>query len=273
MKEKTEKFFWFFLVPLGVGIILLIVNAVIGGITFKMVYETLMDLDILGVSGVIFLIISAIFGALYVKERWKASIGKKEGELSDLKSELEDNTKQHDALVELMKLPQSFDKAITVEQSSKFGKSHLRNQIVVDIPGDKPPRLYFDMKVVNRTCIHSFEAEEIEINCFCGGEPVCSCTWNKKIGQPKPEAFDKFSDLPRFEDGTIEFHIPLEKLYNNLEKWTIEGTAKYRSKEPLIEDNTRYASPKIGIHLEFVLLEKQIPKLKKEVEKALGEEV
>lgn len=273
MIEKIKKNFWSFLTSLAAGAVLLIVSALIGGITFKMVYETLINLDILVVSGIIFLIIAAIFCVRLVKQLWKLSIEEKEGEIIDLKSELKEKTKQHDMLVELMKLPESFDKAITVEQSSKLGKSHLHNQIVVDIPDDNPPRLYFDMKVENRLCIHSFEAEEIEINCFCGGEPVCSSTWNKKIGQPKPEAFDEFSDLPRFEDGTIEFHIPLEKLYNNLEKWKLTGTVKYKAREPLIDDNPQYASPKIGIDLEYVLSEKQISKLKKEVEKALGDEI
>ena len=91
------------------SIVLLIVGAVIGGITFKMVYETLMDLDILNVFGVFCLIIAAVFGALYVKQRWKASMVKKEVALSDLKSkfkeekkhfksELEDKTKEYDEL-------------------------------------------------------------------------------------------------------------------------------------------------------------------------------
>jgi len=55
-----------------------------------------------------------------------------------------------------------------------------------------------------------------------------------------------------------------------MKTWKLEGTVKYRSKEPLIDDN-QYANPEIEIHLEYVLSEKQISDLKKQVEIALGD--
>jgi len=203
------------------------------------------------------------------EEELRTLKSKFEGENKHLKSELEGKTNRYDAFIEQIKLPKTFDKAITVETNPIWGKTHPSNIVVVHNPGDIFPSLYFDMRVVNRTYF-SFEAEEIEINCFCGEETMYRGTWNKKIGQPKPEAFDKFSDLPKFGDGTIEVHILLTKRYNNLEKWNLEGSAKYGSKEPLIEDDTQYTNPERDIHLEYVLSEKQITKLKKEIEEALG---
>lgn len=225
-----------------------------------------MLLDILIIAVIVILFFGAIISFIrWVQRPWKDRLKKKEEEIGTLKSEL-------DELVEQVKPPKTFNKAITVEISPKWGKAHPSNIVVVHNPGDTFPSLYFDMRVVNRTYF-SFEAEEIEINCFCGEETVYRGTWNKKIGQPKPDAFDKFYDLPKFGDGIIEFHILLTKLYNNLEKWNLEGSAKYRLREPLIEDDTQYTNPERDIHLEYVLSEKQISKLKKEVEKALGDDI
>jgi len=108
MEEKIKKVFaWIrnnshssgFLGSLAAGIVLLIVRAMLGGITFKMVYETLINLDIFTVFGIMFLIIAAILGILLVKQRYNDSIMKGEEELSKVKLELEKKTEQYDALV------------------------------------------------------------------------------------------------------------------------------------------------------------------------------
>jgi hypothetical protein len=54
--------------------------------------------------------------------------------------------------------------------------------------------------------------------------------------------------------------------------WRLRGKVKYKSKEPLI-DNNQYANPEIDIELEYVLSEKQISELKKKVDKALGDKI
>lgn len=248
MKEKTEKIFWLFLVPLGVGIILLIVSAVIGGITFKMVYETLMDLDILGVSGVICIIIAVTSGALMVKKRGGI-----------LKS-------KYDKLVKLTKLPKTFDRAITVEESPDWGS----DPIIITNRYDKFPHLRFDMRVINRT-YHSYEAEEATVKCFCGSGEVYKGTWDNIT--KKTETFEWVNNLPVWGqgDGKIMFHVPIKELYRDMTTWKLTGTVKYKSKESLIDDDNQYANPEIDIELEYALSEKQILALKKEVEKALGE--
>ena len=180
---------------------------------------------------------------------------------------LEEKTKKYDEFVEQIKLPKTLDKAITVEISPKWNSPH--RQPIIGSIYNKPPHLYFDMRVINRT-YHSFEAEEAVAKCFCDQEEVCKGTWDRETRVS--ETFDRVEDLPKFDDGEIEFHVPIKKLYDNLEKWKLEGTVKYRSKEPLIGEDKQYANPEINIHLEYVLSEKRILELKKEVEKVLGDE-
>jgi hypothetical protein len=252
MKEKTEKFFWLFLVPLGVGMILLIVNAVIGGITFKMVYETLMDLDILNVFGVSCLIISAVFGVLYAKQRWKASIVKKEAALSDLKSkfkeekkhlksELEDKTKEYNELYEKTKPPYSVDKLIKAEANYKpIGR--------VGIEG-KPPHLIFDIRMINRTNYY-FTPKKVFLACYHGEDCVFKEEWEERA--KTPHIF--ISELQRLGDGSIQFHVPKEKIENNMRELTLKkGYVEYTTEEEIIHD-TRRKSVKVNIpKLEYAL--------------------
>ena len=264
MKEKVEKIIRKFLGPLVVGILLLIVNAMIGGITFKMVYETLINLDILVVFVVICIIIAAIFGSIYIKQRWKDS-------LSYLKSELKEKTKQHNDLVGLTKLPKTVDRAITVEESPDWGS----DPIIITNRYGKFPHLRFDMRVINRT-YYSYEAEEATAKCSCGSEEVLDKegTWDNNT--KKSETFEWVSNLPVWGgqgDGKIMFHVPIKELYDDMTTWRLGGKVKYKSKEPLVEGDTQYANPEIDIDVEYVLSEKQITELKKEVEKALGDDI
>lgn len=255
MKEKTEKFFWLFLVPLGVGIILLIVNAVIGGVTFKMVYETLMDLDILNVFGVSCLIIAAVFGVLYVKQRWKAGIVKKEAALSDLKSkfkeekkhlksELEDKTKEYNELYEKTKPPYSVDKLIKAEANyNPIGR--------VGIEG-KPPYLIFDIRVINRTNYY-FTPNKVFLACYHGEDCVFKEEWEERAKSPHIIP----SELQRLADGSIQFHVPREIIENNMRELTLKkGYVEYTTEDGIVHDDLR-KSVKVNItKLEYTLDEK-----------------
>jgi hypothetical protein len=77
--------------------------------------------------------------------------------------------------------------------------------------------------------------------------------------------------LPVQGDGKIMFHVPIKELYDDMTTWRLRGKVKYKSKEPLIDDDNQYANPEIDIELEYILSEKQILALKKEVEKASGD--
>lgn len=202
---------------------------------------------------------------VFLIKKWRNDIKRRqEDELKELTGKLKEKTQQYKKLFEVAKLPKTFDKLITVEISPAWYRQ--RQKTYTDF--GKHPRLHFDMRVVNRT-YHSFEPEEATIGCFCGREEVYKGTWDEKTRVS--ETFDRVTYLPKFGDGDIVFHVPIKKLYDDLRKWELEGTVKYRSKEPLIDDN-QYTNPKIDIHLEYVLSEKQILELKEQVEKALGDE-
>jgi hypothetical protein len=123
---------------------------------------------------------------------------------------------------------------------------------------------------INRTYCY-FEPEEVRVGCFFDGQDdVGIGKWDCRIDKSK--TFKEVDNLHECRDGDIVVQFSIEKLYGDLKRWTLKGTAKYRLKEPLIEINKQYANPEIGIHLEYVLPEEQIMKLKEEVEKAIGDE-
>ena len=202
-----------------------------------------------GIGALAFFILSIILFILWIKQR-----------CGILKS-------KYDKLVKLTKLPKTFDRAITVEKSS--------NSAIITNHNGKFPHLRFDMCVINRT-YHFYKAEEAKAKCYCGSEEVLDKegTWDSDT--KKSETFELVTDLPVWGqgDGVIRFHVPIKELYDDMTTWRLRGKVKYKSKEPLLtDDDTQYANPKIDIDVEYVLSEKQISKLKKEVEKALGDDI
>lgn len=200
--------------------------------------------------------VPVILGFLLVKQRWNT-----------LKS-------KYDKIVKLTKLPKTFDRAITVERSPDWGVS---TPIIIPTGRHgKYTHLRFDMRVINRT-FYPFETEEVAVSCFCYQKGfyknVHNDSWDKKTH--KSETIEVRKDLPVWGqgDGFIMFHVPIKELYDDMEIWRLNGMVKYKSKEPLIDDDNQYANPEIDIEIEYMLPEKQILELKKEVEKALGEEV
>lgn len=239
-----------------IAIIIIDIWKVVGMSLSKALYGFLITINPLDALELFFFSLFIFFLILLVKQRGGI-----------LKSKLEEKSKQYDELIKRIKLPEKFDKAITIEVSPKWNRPH--RQQIISATHNKPPQLYFDLRAINRT-YHSFEAEEAVAKCFCDREEVCKGTWDRKTRVS--ETFDMVEDLPKFCEGDIVFHVPIKELYNNLEKWELEGTVKYRSKEPLIGEDNQYANPEIDIHLEYMLSEKLILELKKEVEKVLGDE-
>jgi len=167
-----------------------------------------------------------------------------------------------DKLFKLTKLPKTFDRAITVEQSPDYPA------IITNHYG-KFPHLRFGMRVINRT-YYPYEAEEAVAKCCCGREEVYKGTWD--INTKKSETFELVTNLSVWgeDDGVIRFRVPIKKIYDDMTAWRLRGKVKYKSREPLIEDDTQYVNPKIDIDIVYMLSKKQISELKKEVEKALG---
>jgi hypothetical protein len=174
---------------------------------------------------------------------------------------------KYDKLVELAKLPKTFDRAITVEESPNWDS----DPIIITKRYGEFPHLRFDMRVINRT-YHSYEAEEATVKCFCGSGEVYKGTWDNIT--KKSETFEWVNNLPVWGqgDGKIMFHVPIKELDDDMTTWRLRGKVKYKSKDPLIDDN-QYANPEIDIELEYIISEKQILALKKEVEKASGDDI
>ena len=272
-----------FLVSFAGSMAAIAVTAIIEGVTAKMIYEYLINFNLLYVPVVFFVAFTIYSGYRLVRQRWKISIEEKEEELSDLKSKFkeekehlkaryEEKTKQYNELCEKTKLPKALDRALTVEIDPKWYRS---NRVIVKDTSEKFPHLYFFMRVVNRT-YHSFdEPEVVSIRCFNGWGDMKKKVCTDRIDKEQRESamIETASEVWKFDDGTFVVHCPIEKLYDDLEKWTLTGTVKYRSKEPLIEDSTQYANPELkDIDLRYALSEKQISELKEKIEEALGDD-
>ena len=241
------------------GIVLFIVGAVIGGKTFRMVYETLINLDFFNVSGAVFLIMAAILGVLYVKQRWKASIGKIEGELSDLKSkfegekkhlksELEDKTKQYNELYEKTKPPYSVDKLIKAEAKyNPIGR--------VGIEG-KLPHLIFYIRVINRTNYY-FTPKTVFLACYHGKDPVFKVYWEERAKSPHIIP----SELQRLADGSIQLHVPKQEIDNNMRELKLRGFVEYTTDEDIVHNQRKNVKVEIK-NLEYKLDEETTPEPK-----------
>ncbi len=175
-------------------------------------------------------------------------------------------TKQYDKLAEHVELPKAVDKAITVEKNPDWGILHPYKDIVQNIKG--VPYLQFYMRVINRTYYY-FEPEELVIGCLFDNHKLRD-EWNSKV--KTKETNIELDFLREGEDGTIRVRFPIKGRCANLRKWTLDGTVTYTLKGLVIEANKQYTRPEICIHIEYVLPEEQIMKLKEEVEKAIGDE-
>ena len=245
MIEKIKKTFaWIqnnsilsgFLGSLAAGIIMLIAGAVIGGITFKMIYETLINLDFSNVFGTILLIIAAILGIFWARQRWENRIEKKEEEIRNLKSNLEEKTKRYDELAEKTKPPSN---VITIREHNIARP--LRGEV------SKYPSLRFTLEVINRSYI-SFKSEKVEIACYNKGEKVGEDYWEKGMekgafGYDSAKGYISVSsELARYGGGSINFEVPIEKEYEHLKSWDLHGYVKYTDgeKEFVAKINTKH---------------------------------
>jgi len=97
----------------------------------------------------------------------------------------------------------------------------------------KYPSLRFTLEVINRS-YYSFEPERVEIRCYNDGEKVGEDVWDKE--EHKEYAGDgKYitvgQQLPKYGESYIRFEVPIEKEYNRLDRWDLNGYAKYTNGE------------------------------------------
>ena len=161
-----------------------------------------------------------------------------------LGSELEKKEKQYNELYEKTKPPYSVDKLIKAEANyNPIGR--------VGIEG-KPPYLIFDIRVINRTNYY-FTPKKVFLACYHGKDLVFKEDWEERAKTPHII----ISELQRLGDGSIQFHVPKEKIENNMGELTLKkGYVEYATEEEIIHDTGR-KSVKVNItKLEYTLDEK-----------------
>lgn len=266
---KNNWFFRGILCSLAAIIVAAIARALIGGITFKMIYEALINLDIFYVLEGIFVILLVVFSVLFVRQQWKNSIDKKEEEKNNLESKfkeekkhleskLEDMTTKYNKLFEKTKPPHSnIDSLIKAEEKCNFGAVRV-------LPDD----LSFNIRVINRTN-YLFTCKKAFIACYHDSDCLCKEKWEE--GEKPQHIFP--SSLEVLEDGNIEFSVPIQKLgdvidSNNRELMLDLVYAEYSTEEVIIHDTQRKSVKVECRNLKYRLDEEAIQKLKGKVEKS-----
>ena len=128
-------------------------------------------------------------------------------EKKNLQSELEDKTKQYNELYDKTKPPYSVGKLIKAE-----AKYNPIGKVRVD---GYPPYLIFDIRVVNRTNYY-FTPKKAFLACYHGKDLVFTADWEERAKTPHII----ISELQKLGDGSIQFHVPKEKIENNMRELT-----------------------------------------------------
>ena len=160
-------------------------------------------------------------------------------------------TKKYNKLYEGTRPPGSVDKLIKAEvKYNSIGK--------VEIEGD-PPHLIFYIRVINRTN-YCFKPKKVFLACYryYPKDLVCTEEW-------KDEAKSQHiypTELQSGEDGSIQFHVPKEKIDDSKRKFTLKGHVEYTTEEDILHDNQR-KRVKVNItKLEYKLDEETTPEPK-----------
>lgn len=169
-----------------------------------------------------------------------------------LESELDDKTKQYNELFKKTKPHYSIDKLIKAEvKYNPTGK--------VGIEGE-PSHFIFDIRVINRTN-YFFTPKKVFLACYNGKDLVFKEEWEERAKSPHIIP----SELQRFADGSIQFHVLKQKIDNNMRELKLKGYVEYATDEDIIHDIQR-KSVKVNIaNLEYKLDEETTLELKGKV--------
>ena len=230
------------LIPIAHGVVIMLAKILSAPIdTFWLVLSTLLFLLIL---------------AIIAKKVW-IDLPKR----YTLKSRLEVKTKQYDKLLEQVKLSRSIKNSISVE---KWGKP------IIQTGYEEFPHLNFDMRVINRTYLR-LDPEEATIQCFCAGKQVCKhITWSKKVGTSDRETYIHINKLLKYDDDSINFHVPINEMYDDLSEWEIIGSVKYKLDEDIPQDLQLENGVELKIDLKYELFENKQTELRQKIENALA---
>lgn len=165
-------------------------------------------------------------------------------EKEELKSKLEGATEQYNDLFIKTKPLYPINRLITTEvEHNSTGK--------VKIEGD-PPYLIFYIRVINRTNYY-FTPKKVFLACYHGENLVFKEDWEERAKTPHI----RISELQRFGDGSIQFHVPKEKIENNMRELTLKkGYVEYTTEEKIIHDTERKSVKVYITKLEYKLDEK-----------------
>jgi len=155
--------------------------------------------------------------------------------------------KKYGKLYEKTKPPSSTDKLIKAEvKHNPIGK--------VGIEGDLP-YLIFDIRVINRTN-YCFTPKKIFLACYSYYPK--DCVFKEEWEEKAKSQHIYPTELQSGEDGSIQFHVPKEKIDDSKRKFTLKGYVEYTTEEDIIHDTGR-KSVKVNItKLEYKLDDEKI---------------
>ena len=137
-------------------------------------------------------------------------------------------TKKYNKLYEGTRPPGSVDKLIKAEvKYNSIGK--------VEIEGD-PPHLIFYIRVINRTN-YCFKPKKVFLKCYRYYPKDLVCTEEWKDEAKSSHIYP--TELQRFKDGEIQFHVPKQKIGDNVRELGLGGYVEYATDEVIIHDIKR----------------------------------
>ena len=151
-------------------------------------------------------------------------------------------TKKYNKLYEKTKPPDSVDKLIKAEV-----KHNLTGKVGIE---GEPPHLIFGIRVINRTN-YCFKPKEVFLACY--SYPPKELRFTEKWRDEAKSQHIYPTDLQGFEDGSIQFHVPKEKIDDSKREFKLKGHVDYITEEDIVHDIGR-KSVKVDItKLEYKL--------------------
>lgn len=242
MKEKIkDTFVWMrdhrllstFIVSFMASMAAIVVAAIMEGVTAKMIYEYLINFNLLYIPVVIFVSLTIYSGYRLVRQV----------------------RTQYVDLFELTKLPPD-DKIITIEPA-RYPEVATRENSVI-------PYLHFKFNVHNHS-YYLFTPKKVELKCSNSGKEVVKDVWDinkdkEYISARKHITIDE--SLPKYLVRSIIFKVPIEKAYPDWSIWDFEGCVTYTNGEE--ERNVK-------IETRHHLSDKNIHKLEEMLKNVLGD--
>ena len=245
---KNNRVFQSLLGSLVASIVLAIAVAIKKVVTFKMIYEVLINFNLLYVLEAIFIILTIIFSILFAKQCWdnlKSKLKVKEKEYEELKAKTRPRLPVHEL----------FTCEVKREPIGKVRELVVRGVIY---------HLIFDMRVRNYTN-YIFTPKTVYIACSCDSKLVFEAKWGWE--QKPPTWYIDISDsLQSLRDGDIQFRVPIEKTNKNMRELKLKGYVEYTTDEDIIHDIPP-KKVKVDINLDYELDEKIVKEIEQMLEK------